>query len=42
MAFDDFAKLLDAQAGVVRVGAGSQVRTVELQDETGIDDGLVL
>src|SRR5580765_456352 len=29
MAFDDSTKLLDAQAGVVRIGAGGQVRAVE-------------
>src|SRR5215470_8125641 len=42
MAFYDFTKLLDAKAGIVRVGARRQVRAVELQDETGVDDGLVL
>src|SRR5262245_33467579 len=42
MEFDDFTKLFDAQAGVIRIGAGGQVRAIELQHETGIDDGLVL
>ena len=41
MLFDDFAKLFDAQVGVIRVGAGSEVRTVELQDETRCDDHLI-
>ena len=42
MFLDDFAKLFDAQVGVVGVGAGGQVRAVELQDESSIDDRLVL
>src|SRR5262249_25553070 len=42
MTFYDFTKLLDAKAGIVRVGARCQVRAVALQDKTGIGDGLVL
>ncbi len=41
MLFDDRTKLFDAQVGVIRVGAGGEIRAVELQDETGRDDGLV-